>query len=1022
MAEFFAQVKQAFARDAQGNLQRLGVKLKGKKGEWLTGLCPCGKDTSGSASYTQEGFLNCHQCGRKDDVFEWLAEIRGCSAWAVCQDLAKDFGLSLPVKQTRGARPPSTMGTEILRASIKNLWELDQAEPARLFLSNRKIANPQLLAAFGVGFLNGLITFAQWDNRGGLRPRYRRYSPGGQTKWTWSGGKGGTQGFWPYYTLPKDATVLLLEGEWDVLTAWSVLRLQDQGIFAFTWTGGAGAPIPGHAIPEQWRGNRVEICYDNDTFQGPDWSEHRAPDRHELLPMERRRDNLLNGVAARFVANHCDVYVRAVPIDPLEKFGADLRDWADAGGRDIGELPIYSWSEVKPKQHPIVECTFTEAFQLAEKKKRAKYRAEVGAIDAYGVPIPRFSTLNCDMGRFPPCQDCRAPALFPKRSIDWSEHSRELAVGLAQRNPEAWLLKNLIGRPNRCPRAEIVHEEFQPGSRWIAVQNDPEDSQLTELLVVSQDSPSLSGDVEVTGKLHAANNGYMCMAESVVEIDRPDLDLSFMQNDFKELCAPDATEPEQIDEFLRRRADDLAWNVTKIHGRDNIVIAHDLLAHSTMAIPVDGRVQRGWLDISIIGDTRTGKSVTFRELYKHHGLGTIHSCMENISRAGMTMGATTDKRLGTRLKPGLFPRCHKKMLTLDEFHIMVEKSKENPILNLQSARDDGKVHGVKIYGDRWLPAKVRFCGMGNWFKGRRETFRWPCQHYLALYGAPESVSRLDFGLAIGGDPDPDFVEVPHEWSSELTAGLILRAWSQDESQVRILPNAVALAKDQCEEWRGIYFYDELPLFTPEEKAVSLLRIATAVANVCFSHPADDIYAVETRKVHVEWAIEWLRRTWLDNGYEDYSRIASRRAEIERPFECEALVMLGLKLDNSEDAANVLPMLMTEFNSAEVASILGTDTYDALKWLGKGLRQNLFQSVTAINGWSKAYRLTKGGTQLVRNVLTCAEDYPGEYARRYETIRQWSLHGRTKQPDLIPLNTPGFRVIDEWDERTGASLA
>ena len=96
---FFARVKEAFAQDPKGNLERLGIKLKGMSGSWLTGVCPCGQDTSGSASYTNEGFLKCHQCGKKADVFDWLAEERGQSAWLVCQEMAQGFGIDTTIKK-----------------------------------------------------------------------------------------------------------------------------------------------------------------------------------------------------------------------------------------------------------------------------------------------------------------------------------------------------------------------------------------------------------------------------------------------------------------------------------------------------------------------------------------------------------------------------------------------------------------------------------------------------------------------------------------------------------------------------------------------------------------------------------------------------------------------------------------------------------------------------------------------------------------------------------------------------------
>src|SRR5690606_17439229 len=70
------------------------------RNEWNHGfLCilNCG-DTSGSASFTREGFFHCKQCGSKHDLYDWLAITHGTDAWVECKRLAERLGVSLKTR------------------------------------------------------------------------------------------------------------------------------------------------------------------------------------------------------------------------------------------------------------------------------------------------------------------------------------------------------------------------------------------------------------------------------------------------------------------------------------------------------------------------------------------------------------------------------------------------------------------------------------------------------------------------------------------------------------------------------------------------------------------------------------------------------------------------------------------------------------------------------------------------------------------------------------------------------------
>ncbi len=998
----FRQVKSALALNPQPTLEALGVNLKqGMKGEWSQCLCMFCGEKSGSASITQEGFLRCHQCSKKLDIFQWYAELHNCTEYSACQQLADHLQLDISVKRHRGPAPRE-MTLDRLRAATDALWTNKEAETCRKFLRARKLDDPQLLERFGVGYLAGYLIFAQWDQTGRLKPRYRRYTPGGlvHTKWTWSPGKGGATGFWPYAPLDPKGPIWIMEGEFDVMASWMVMRLQEQGIAAFTWTGGAGAPIPPHMIPEQWRGKEVHILYDNDTFQGKVWEQYRAPDDAKMREMEMRHTNLLKNVAASFHVQKCNVFLRAIPLDPVETWGGDFRDWVERGGRDLAELTAFEFRNVAPKKDPVVETNLPGVFGLIGKE--VKTIGEVSTIESEGISILHYAKLSCDMNMQACCANCNGPSLFPGQLINMHHHQADLANAMVDRDPNSYILRYVVRKPPACQNARIEPVEYVPGTKWTAVHDDPERRTAHELMVISKDEPSLSGEIEMTGRVHHRRraNSVVLLADQLRQLDCAEINLAPYTQDLLQLCPSQATNPEQIQEYIDRRSADLAFNVTHIYGRQPIHVAHDLLMHSALHFIADGEKHRGWLDISIIGDTRTGKSKTFAALHAFHRLGTMHSCVENVSRAGLTMGGVTTPD-GYRMKPGLFPRSHQKALTLDEFHYMV---KQKVVSDLQTARDQGTVQASKVYGTRVMPAKVRFATIANW-PTKRQKFRFLCEHFLALYGSPEALSRTDFGLVVAEEPtESGPVEAPQEWSEDLMRALILRAWAQDETMVHLQDKAVQHGRSLVETWTNAYD-PELPLFTPQEKWISVHRLATAVSNLSFAHPKGEFYHAEVRPCHVDWAAQWLQQTWGWSEYRDCSVIRMLKSELKRPYDAEAALTCELGLADANDASNTLSQLLGGFTQSHAAVIVGKEHYDTMKWLNKLVRLGVaIASHSTQNTNLTEIHLTKAGDVAVRNLIRMAESFSNEWERRYKKLSEVGL-GPAINPGLVPITAP-----------------
>ncbi len=1006
---FFRQVKVALSSNAKATLTGLGVNLKqGIKGEWSQCLCPFCGDKSGSASITQEGFLRCHQCGRKQDLFDWYAEKHGITAWDACKQIGKDLGVDLAFNKHRG-RPPKNLNIELLQSSTVTLWDDKAAKDCLSFLQKRKLDNAQILEQFGVGFIGGYITFAQWTPTGHLRGCYRCYTPGGKPAWIWkAGGRGGTTGFWPYAVVPKDGVIWIMEGEWDVLTAWICMRLQNQGIYCFTWTGGAGAPIPAHMIPEAWHGREVHIIPDNDVFQGPVFEDHKAPDETKKLEMKLRWRNLMDNIAPSFQAQNCKVFLRTIPIDPLKTWGGDFRDWVDGGGRDLLDLRPFEFRDMRPKVAAPQPVSFLEAFHLAGQD--VKFTAQLSTIDKAEVSVPASTSIDCPMGTLPYCQNCQVPCQFPGKVIHWKDHRDHLARALMKKGEEGfdkYVFGQVLGKPHACIYAKLSTLDYQVSSKWTAVHDDEEQASQRSMSIISTDTPSMSGDVEVTGHVHHANQTLMVMADQIRELDRTEIDLTPFINDFVRLCPHQSSKPEDIQAYLDRRCADLSYNVTKVYGRKIIHLAHELLVHSALWMNVEGIKRRGWLDIMVIGDTATGKTETFKRLMEHYHLGTWQNAGENVSRAGLTMGG--DRSDGSyKVKPGLFPRNNKKMLVLDEFHIAM---KEDVLKHLQGARDDGRVFATKVFGSRMMPAAVRFCAIANW-PTERNRFRFLCEHMKSLYKTPEALRRLDFAIAVGDRPtEVELVPADRDWDDAVARALALRAWSMDESTVHLTKEAIRYAKQKCEEWTGFYS-ENIPLFTPEEKHLTLLRIAIAVSNLTFHHPKGDPYSALVEVGHVEWAASFLQQTWEVCGYDAYSQILERKKTLARPIDAETQITVKLSLKNPNEAATVLPGFIGGVSIPAIIAITGLEHYEATKWISTMQRLEVFIQERSTNAYHLQMQLTKAGDRLIRNMIICAEEYPDAWSDRFERLMACTQSMTAKPP--TSMIEPLEKLRHEWE--------
>lgn len=975
----FQKVRAHLCLDVQGSLTSLGVKVKQRSSsKWWSVLCPFCEDKSGSCSIAADSMhLNCNQCQEKLDLFKWWGKLGGhATDWDACKDLANTFNITL-LEGKRTTRPRN-MSPKLVKQITHDLCELEEAEGMRKFLESRGLWDPQMLETYGIGFLNGQLVFTQRTEHGELMDRSRLFRPG---KWAWTKGTGIAKAVYPTWMQPPEGEdVWLLEGEWDVLVAREKLFLH-----AYNWTA-PQSPIDPGLVPSWIKGRVVHVCYDNDTFQTPG-DDLYAPDQNKRKGLERRRKNLIHGIGDRLRQFGCTVILHVIPIAPTEHWGADFRDWYEGGGRDTSDLKGYPLEEVLSEKPKAKTVSFHEVFDQPF-GQRVTFNCQLNTIDVAGIVVPTYTQIQCSVGQFSYCDRCAVPNEFPDMGIVWEHRQEDLAFVLKARDPEREIITRVLQKPPTCNTYRLRATEHYSGYRWTAIEQevrhcdvignlDPGD-RTKVLTIISSDRPSVSSSMLVTGTIYCVKDRHVMLADRVQAVDDSKaVNIKDHSYNLQELCPWGTEKTEVIDEFMKTSAADLAANVTHINEREAIHIAVMLAYHSALFINWNKRAHRGFLDVGIIGETRTGKSVVVRALRDFFDVGQFLVGGENMSRVGLTAGIAKDGNI----QAGLFPRHHGKLLCIDELHKYGRDG--NLMGSLLGPRDIGVLDVTKINGGTF-PAACRFILIGNTIKPI-EDYAYQCQHFLDIYGSPESLSRMDFGVFVQGDVETTPPERPHLWGQELAHATIMRAWAMRADDIHISEAAEKLIRQFATDWRDL-FSEEVPLFTSGEKSFSLRRIAVAVANCTFAHPEGKLGVCEVRPCHVEWAAAWLLRFWESVSYPAFSMSARQKSEeIHTPQNVEALLMKAGSRDPWQ-AVNLLKSLFGEVPPRLLQALLCKDQRDTDTWIGQLLSRN----AAYYNG--TMVRLTKACQKMVRNMIWMAEEYPDEFIVRHDRVTDVATKG------------------------------
>lgn len=841
-------------------------------------FCPVCEDPleskSPSASFNfDKGVWNCQgKCAQGGSVYNLAKDLKDAKGFNPRAEAMK--ARNAEVTFNGSSSPTEKSKPEKLTEDNVKAWHrrLINSAPYLSQLMDERGFTKETIREFQVGWDGQRYTIPVRDEAGEL-VNVRRYKmkvgPKGDKMLNIAGA--GTARIFNIDTLLKEDTIVITEGETDCML------LNQFGVPAITHTAGAAT------FKTQWgplfQGKTVYICYDND-------------------------DGGRTGAtkAGKVVAPYADqVYQIEIP---LPDKGADITDFlhkeghteTDFKGLMASARPMNPTRSILPDEAPKEGRKVSLEESMAESHQDETLEMTVTVAGKQNPPyrVPKRFNVSCAMNKGPVCQQC--PVFF---------RDGDMNVEIAKNDP---VLFKFVGIND-----DKINKQLKTVSGALCTDrsefNIDEDYYMEELVVgnsvdereagedqkpvtrtvysVSTHATEVNTTVHLVGK-NVASPKDQRLSFMAWELDavNTSLDNFVLHKEIeKGLYAfqVKTNDPDNQETPLDRCfeiAADLSANVTRIYGRDLLHVAYDLIWHSPLAFDVEGRrLDKGWLEAMVVGDTRTGKSETAIQLSKHYRAGVVKSC-EGATFAGLVGGVQQVGSGNWMTTWGVIPLNDRRLVVLDEVSGLKDK---DVIENMSSIRSSGLAQIVKI-DTQETSARTRLIWIGNPSDGMMidEKPGVGIDALRTLVHNQEDIARFDFVLSarasevdsglINQDPED---APPHVYTQELCSNLVLWAWSLQPDQIKFTDSAVKEARKIAQQIGEEYVADP-PLLQTENARFKLYRISAAIAARTFhiKWPKKDQMILQINRDHVRAAKEFLDMIYDNPGME--YRSASRR--------------------------------------------------------------------------------------------------------------------------------------------------
>lgn len=663
-----------------------------------------------------------------------------------------------------------------------------------------------------------------------------------------------------------DHTVIICEGEWDCLVTRQ--NTSRYGFDVVTRTG--AAKVWESRWNSYFAGKNIYVCHDAD----------------ETGKMGNRIvASALEGVAA-------EVYCVHLPYEIEEKHGKDLTDFWLEGytAQDFYEMLMEAepWAELDDSAIEVVDATVLQSFDSRHVGHHMRMQVTITGKRDPAYLLPKNVDYRCGKDAGVKCVSCpmNDEGYDGKHSLTISSDDPMLLKMMNASDQQVSDLLRSQVTPVKCGRLSIEAAEMRsveelyvrPSVDHYRISAEAGDFTSRKIISVDRHDTMPNNTVEVVGTIYPAPRSQHNEFQAW-EVNRTQTSVDHFEMTDEIFKALEKFQPSRLTTPMKRLgiiADDLSKQVTGINSRPEMHALMDLTFHSAVGYYFDGKQElKGWLDVLILGDTRTGKTAAAKSLIQWYGAGEYVSC-EAATFAGVVGGVQQYGGKEWVVTWGAIPINDRRLVALDE----VSGLSVDQIAQMSSIRSSGEAQLTKIHSESTL-ARTRLLWMANPRNGgSMRDFTYGINALGPLIGKNEDVARFDLAMSVAnGEVDADEINSTHpdykpKFSQQQYQWLLHWAWSRKPGHIRwqrgveqyVFQESIAM---------GQRYISNPPLVQVENIREKICRVAVALAIRLFS--TKDGEHVLVRKEHVRDAVKFMDRLYGMRGF-GYGQVSQQHYE------------------------------------------------------------------------------------------------------------------------------------------------
>jgi len=434
--------------------------------------------------------------------------------------------------------------------------------------------------------------------------------------------------------------------------------------------------------------------------------------------------------------------------------------------------------------------------------------------------------------------------------------------------------KRLAGINEMCKKVIITDLE---NSKLVHVRLGKDVNQLSEMQTLaspteiemdayinSDDEMSSSKTYKLSGSQTTAWTGQQAVLfirkATLMESSIESFEMNQEIHDL--LCVFKPQEGESIKNNLEKRYDILG-DLAGITGRRDLFFLNDLAFFSAIEIrnKMLPEVTRGWVEVLIAGDSRTGKTVINKFLHNYYDVGEVVGGSSGVSRAGL-LGGLTFFRQRPQIRWGKIPLYDKSVLTIDEMGRITGKD----LTDLTETRSEG-IAKINMIIKGKAPARTRKIFLSNPRKignGEERDYAYGIQLIKEICMNEDGfLARFDVATVVYSK-DVSVSLFKSKYESETTKftkfqcrHLIMWAYSRTVDDIIFeeeeeFNTAVNIAQQELSSM----FHSDTQLINQESRA-KLVRLSVSLATMLYSTPKNNPNKILVKKEHLDYIKKFL---------------------------------------------------------------------------------------------------------------------------------------------------------------------